>query len=109
MQRTNVSSKKRTNSSKYPLGQVTASRARSTANSTARSSMREVNDVVLVSIVENRMKEIGLAVYNLISPNLILSQFADKFNYSATVMQLHLYQPTEVCFYLFLKEINSFP
>ena len=108
--------KKRKITSKYSVGSL-SSRAMGTANSSTRGSMMEIsNDIIIVSIVENRTKEIGkliiyqikivfsfpfffligIAVYNLKSPHLILSQFSDKFSYSHTITQLHLYQPAEI-------------
>ena len=58
--------KKRKITSKYSVGSL-SSRAMGTANSSTRGSMMEIsNDIIIVSIVENRTKEIGkLIIYQI--------------------------------------------
>ena len=51
---------------------------------------------IVVSVIENRAREVGLGWMNLRAPSLHVLQFSDNQTYTLLITMLHNLAPTEV-------------
>ncbi|PRP75733.1 mutS protein [Planoprotostelium fungivorum] len=65
-------------------------------NNHAAVNNRSTETIYVVSISENKSREIGLATIDLKSPNVIISQFVDTHTFIHTLSKLYIYQPVEI-------------
>lgn len=65
---------------------------------TTRTGVRILGDdsVYVCAVVENRVREVGLAILNITSPTLLLATFSDSHQYDHTITKLSLYHPSKV-------------
>lgn len=65
-------------------------------SSTAPRSTSELHDVILVAVIDNAVKEVGLCAFNVSSFDIELRQFADNNTYASTVAVLRMLDPSQI-------------
>jgi hypothetical protein len=78
---------------------TTATRTKSrvgTGTARARTAKNNLEDIYVVALIENKVKEVGLAAYNLRSFDIELRQYADTncFASTMTVLTILRFVPT---------------
>lgn len=66
------------------------------APSTAPRSTSELHDVILVAVIDNAVKEVGLCAFNVSSFDIELRQFADNNTYASTIAVLRMLDPSQI-------------